>query len=247
MKLIVLGSSAVFPLPRTKTNRFEDYSFSDYERRFPLHDDPVCNAAKAGGKDRRMRPSLAVVVNRGTILVDAGPDVREQLARYHVSPTAIVITHEHADAVTGLPFMRDTSVYREKDGTLKPGIPLELFGILVTPFRVTHAVNTPTVGFRFDQAGKSFAYISDMASIRGIEKWVRDTDILFADGSILEKHTHGHMAIVRQLVYFKKWRLKRVVFTHIGHATLPHAELTRYLKTIYPPTDVAYDGMEITL
>lgn len=247
MKFIVLGSSAVFPLPRTKSNKFEDYSLPDYAERFPLHDDAVCNAAKTGGKDRRMRSSLAVITKQGTILVDAGPDIREQLNQFHVVPSAIVITHEHADATSGLKFVRDIPVYRERDGSLTPGVPLTLCSIRLTPFRVIHAANTPTVGFRFDAGNASFVYISDMASVRGIKKWVEDVDILFADGSILTKDANGHKAIVRQLVYYKRWKLKRVIFTHIGHATLPHQELVFYLRSIYPSTGVAYDGMEITM
>ncbi len=247
MKLIVLGSSAVFPLPRTKTNRFDDYSSPDYVTRFPLHDDPICNAAKRGGRDRRMRSSLAVIGSGGTVFIDAGPDIAEQMSRYRVNPDAIVITHEHADATAGLFVIPTVPVYREKNGSLKPGESLELCGMHISPFRVIHAANTPTVGFRFEEGEKSFAYASDLASIRGIEKWVKGTDIFFVDGSILMKKTHGHMPIVGQLIYYKQWYLRRVIFTHIGHATLPHKELEVYLQKLYPPTAVAYDGMEQVL
>lgn len=247
MKLIVLGSSAVFPLPRTLTNRFEDYASPDYTDHFPLHDDPVCNAAKRGRKDRRMRSSLAVVGPGGTLFVDAGPDIRVQMDRFNVKPDSVVISHEHADATTGLPFVGTVPVFREKDGSLKPGVTKEFYGVKVLPFRVKHTDNTPTVGFLFTQKGRSVAYISDMARVAGIEQQVKAADVLFADGSILEHDTNGHMAIVRQLAYYKKLRLKRVIFTHIGHATIPHDKLILYLQKIYEPTEVAYDGMEIVL
>ena len=86
-----------------------------------------------------------------------------------------------------------------------------------------------------------------MASVSGIRKFVRGCDILFADGSILKRNLSGHLSIENQLKIYKKWRLKRVIFTHIGHATLPHEDLVKYVKGRYQNAEVAYDGIIIKL
>jgi phosphoribosyl 1,2-cyclic phosphodiesterase len=70
---------------------------------------------------------------------------------------------------------------------------------------------------------------------------------LFADGSILRRNLGGHLSITNQLKIYKKWRLKRVIFTHIGHNTLPHEDLVKYVKGQYKNADVAYDGLAIKL
>jgi len=248
VKLLVLGSGPVFPYPRTKTNRFSDYlDIGGYEEKFELHDDIICNLAKKGGKERRLRSSLAVITGSGTFLIDAGPDIIYQLAKYKVSPDVILITHNHSDANFGLKDLKGVEVISEKAGNLKLDQKMDILGAVVTAFRVAHAGNVTTVGFRIGLGKKVVAYISDLASLRGVRKWVKDTDILFADGSILDQNMPSHLSIIDQLKYYKKWRLNKVVFTHIGHKTLPHDDLQKYCRSIYKPVDIAYDGQNFKI
>ena len=55
-------------------------------------------------RDSRLRPSIYVVMDDGTaILVDAGPDLRQQALRHDIRRVdAIVFTHGHADHILGL-------------------------------------------------------------------------------------------------------------------------------------------------
>ncbi|MFO8034652.1 MAG: MBL fold metallo-hydrolase [Candidatus Bipolaricaulota bacterium] len=115
----------------------------------------------------------------GPLLVDVGLSWRETMrraARAGVSTTElgwIVLTHEHADHVRGL----DTALRRglrvaASQGTLRalgvegvalePG--LELAGIKLTPFPVSHDAAQP-VGLRLDTPEVRLALISDLGRI----------------------------------------------------------------------------------
>ena len=69
-------------------------------------------------KNRRLRCSLLVekISNseRTTVLIDTGPDVREQLLQAHVSNLdAVIYTHSHADHVHGIDDLR-TLAYKKR-------------------------------------------------------------------------------------------------------------------------------------
>ncbi len=247
--IIVLGSSAATPFPRTKTNQLNDYlDITTYQKHFELHDDLLCVSAARGGKDRRTRSCAALVLSEGVVLFDTGPDIRYQLEREDVKPDAVFVTHDHADANYGLRFLSpDVRVFSEKTGTIRPGRAEELFGATITPFRVQHTKDVPCVGYRVNIGQASFAYATDFSSEVGLREAVANCDVFFADGSILHRSFGGHMAIDEQLALYKDWGLKRVIFTHIGHATLPHEELVHYIRGKYPHADVAYDGMRIDI
>jgi phosphoribosyl 1,2-cyclic phosphate phosphodiesterase len=68
-------------------------------------DCPVCLSSDP--RDKRMRPALAVEGPEGTILVDAGPDLRSQCLAHGVRRVdACILTHTHADHLFGLDDLR---------------------------------------------------------------------------------------------------------------------------------------------
>ena len=58
-------------------------------------------------RDNRLRPSVFLQSDRAAVLVDAGPDLRQQALRHRISRVdAIVFTHGHADHILGIDDVR---------------------------------------------------------------------------------------------------------------------------------------------
>jgi phosphoribosyl 1,2-cyclic phosphate phosphodiesterase len=58
-------------------------------------------------RDARLRPSIYVETDGARVLVDAGPDLRAQALRHHLTRVdAIVFTHGHADHILGMDDVR---------------------------------------------------------------------------------------------------------------------------------------------
>lgn len=80
---------------------------------------PVCQSADP--RDRRLRCSALVETGGKRILIDCGPDFREQMLTVPFEPLdALLVTHEHYDHVGGLDDLRpfcmfgDVNVYAEE-------------------------------------------------------------------------------------------------------------------------------------
>jgi phosphoribosyl 1,2-cyclic phosphate phosphodiesterase len=80
----------------------------------------VCTSADP--RNRRTRPSIAIVWDAGegkhTVLIDTGPDFREQALRENIRQVdAVFYTHAHADHILGLDDLRPLS-FAHKPGFL---------------------------------------------------------------------------------------------------------------------------------
>ena len=65
----------------------------------------VCNSNDI--RDKRLRTSLAVAYNSGHLVIDVGPDFRQQMLKNQVQNLhGILLTHEHNDHVAGLDDIR---------------------------------------------------------------------------------------------------------------------------------------------
>ena len=72
----------------------------------------VCRSADS--RDKRLRTSALVSVGDKNILIDIGPDFREQMLRNDVSHLdAILVTHAHRDHVAGIDDIRPYNYYQQ--------------------------------------------------------------------------------------------------------------------------------------
>src|SRR4051794_30588414 len=68
----------------------------------------VCTSPDS--RNRRLRTSAVVEAAGATVLIDAGPDMREQVLRHEIRHVdAVVLTHSHADHIGGIDDLRPFS------------------------------------------------------------------------------------------------------------------------------------------
>ncbi|NLI72563.1 MAG: MBL fold metallo-hydrolase [Bacteroidales bacterium] len=217
-------------------------------------------------RDKRLRCSALLTINNKRILIDAGPDLRQQLIKnkiYHLD--AILLTHEHYDHVGGLDDVRPlggVKVYGESNvlhaiqrnmpycfvKNKLPGVPnlklieideseFEIEGIKITPIRVMHA-KLPILGYRIGD----IAYITDAKTISDseIEK-MKGLKILVL--SALRKEYHfSHLSLDEALKIATKVNADTTYFTHAGHEIGLHSKINKEL-----PENIhyAFDNLSI--
>lgn len=74
---------------------------------------PVCKSADS--RDNRLRTSALVEHNGFRILIDCGPDFRQQMLRENISDLdAVILTHQHKDHTGGLDDIRAFNYFRKE-------------------------------------------------------------------------------------------------------------------------------------
>ena len=219
-------------------------------------------------KDKRLRASVLIREGESQILIDAGPDLRQQLLTNKIDRlSGVLITHEHYDHVGGIDDLRPLGkslIYAEKkvcDVIKKnmpycfgekryPGSPvIELQEITdnfffinnlkIQPIRVMHA-KLPILGFRIG----SFAYLTDVKTIEesSIEK-LKNLDVLVLNALRPEPHI-SHISLNEALDIAGKIGAKKTFFTHMNH----HMHLHEIVNQQLPKNiQLAYDGLELDL
>ena len=227
----------------------------------------TCNVCRSENlKDKRLRNSAIISVDDEQFLIDAGPDLRQQLITNNINQvTAILLTHEHYDHVGGLDDVRplgQTNIYAEKNvleaiernmpycfGTFKyPGVPkmnlnqideqpFEIRGIKITPIRVMHA-RLPILGYRIGD----IAYLTDVKSINEIEfEKMHGLKVLVINALRKEEHI-SHITLGEAINIAKKINAEKTFFTHISHHLGLHNDVSKELpENIY----LAYDNLSI--
>ena len=75
-----------------------------------------CEVCKSSNpKDNRLRSSIHIYYKNQSIVIDTGPDFRQQMINNNVSTLdAILFTHEHKDHVAGLDDVRPFNFIQKK-------------------------------------------------------------------------------------------------------------------------------------
>ena len=234
---------------------------------------PVC--ASTDPRDRRTRPSVVIQYcdsdkNERCVLIDSGPDFRQQALREQLSHIdAVLYTHAHADHILGLDDLRPLSF----KGTEK--IPLYAdeitAGILRTIFDYTFSesnnyshkarvalhplaphtylfgadfITVPLLHGALETAGFRFgnaAYLTDMSDIPAQSfALLQDLDLLVLDALRRTPHP-SHSNLETSLKFVEKIRPRQAYFTHMSH-DLGHVETENALP---PHVRLAYDGLRL--
>lgn len=234
-------------------------------------DHPVCHSDDP--KDKRLRVSVLINWNNLNILIDCGPDFRQQMLANQVDHLdAILYTHEHNDHTAGLDDIRpfffrqgDIPVFAKKrvlDALRKrfdyifktenkyPGAPgVKENEIENRPFSFEGLTITPIKFMHnrlpvFGYRMEDFAYLTDIKTIEPEEiEKLRDLKVLVVSALRIEPH-HSHFNLEEALDFIKEVKPEKAYLTHISHMLGFHEEVEKKLPA---NVHLAYDNLKITL
>lgn len=222
-------------------------------------------------RDKRLRSSLLLKMNGKNIVVDAGPDFRQQMLREKLNRLrAILITHEHVDHIFGLDDIRSFNwlqkqpahIYAEErvQEAIKrifyyvfekqnyPGIPrMNLHDISNDIFEIDGIPFIPIRCYHHKlpvygfRVGK-LSYITDTNYIPPEEmKKLKGTQILIINALREEKHI-SHFNLKEALEVIKEVNPEKAYLTHISHGFGSHEKIQSLLpENVFP----AWDGLHI--
>jgi len=224
-------------------------------------------------RDNRLRTSILVESENTTLVIDTGPDFRQQMLRANVNKLdAVVFTHEHKDHVAGLDDVRafnfstgssmDIYCTNRVGEALKrefhyvfsdnkyPGIPkLDLNIINNETFSVNDLELIPieVIHYILPVMGfriGDFTYITDAKTISEEEKQkIVGSKILVLNA--LRHHDHiSHFTLEEAINMVKELEVEQAYFTHISHYLGQHEAVS---KDLPKGIDLAYDGLTIRI
>ena len=229
---------------------------------------PVCTSHDP--RDRRLRVSALVETSDSRILIDCGPDFREQML--HVAfdrLDGVLLTHEHYDHTGGIddlrPFCRfgDIDIYadnltcthlRERlpyffREVLYPGVP-RLHFHSIEPYHAFSIGNTEVTPIQIMHGSLpilgyrigALGFVTDMLTAPA-ESYaaLQGVDTLVVNG--LRHYAHGsHHTIDDAIAFSRKVGARETYLIHMSHQAGLHAE-----AQLPAHVHMAYDGLEITI
>lgn len=214
--------------------------------------------------DKRLRQSAIIEYRGKRILIDCGPDFRQQiLSTGDAHIDALLLTHIHYDHIGGLEELRGFSnfpIYARRDVIDAihrrlaycfaehpyPGVPhynlieindsdpFDCAGITIEPIPVMH-YRLPILGFKIG----SLAYITDCKTIsqEQIER-LHGIPLLVLNALRIEEHI-SHISLSQALEIIDQIQPGRAVLIHMSHNIGLHAETSKLLPD---NVELAYDG-----
>lgn len=224
-------------------------------------------------RDRRTRCSAMVETEQTRIVIDCGPDFREQMLRQEFHKIdAVLVTHSHYDHVGGMDDLRpfcqfgDINVYSDSisEKSLRsmmpycfvehpyPGVPkISLHEIHPHQELKINELTVVPLQVMHDKLpilgykiGR-LAYITDMKTIpEGEIGYLQDIDYLVVNALRFTKSHHSHMLVDEALEFARKTSAKQVFLTHMCHDIGLIDEANAALPQ---GVQLAYDGLSVEI
>jgi len=228
----------------------------------------VCTSADP--RDRRLRSSALVRHGDANILIDCGPDFREQALRHGITQIdAILCTHHHFDHIAGLGELRPLTAAKKRE-----------MPVYALPATIEHIQTQFVYAFKPDQIGGGIpamrliplrarqevaglsvlaftvmhgnvpitgfrigelVYITDASAVPEESKeLVRKCPLLIVN-ALRERPHPTHFSIAEACAFAAGMEAERCYFIHMAHL-VRHAEISEALpERVW----LAYDGLEL--
>jgi len=224
-------------------------------------------------EDKRLRSSLLIEKNGLCIVIDTGPDFREQMLRENVKKLdAVIFTHEHRDHIAGLDDIRaynfiakkPVEVYGEERvfNMLRhefpyifsvrkyPGVPEINFHLInKKPFNIKDMIITPVraMHYKLPVLGfriGDFAYVTDANFISEEETGKLKGLKVFSVCALRKERHISHYTLRGALRLISEIKPQTAYLTHISHQMGLHHEIEKEL-----PENVflAYDRLKVEI
>lgn len=229
----------------------------------------VCDSTDP--RDKRLRSSALIEYQGIKVVIDAGPDFRQQMLREDVRDLdAILLTHPHKDHTGGLDDVRafnyitgkNMPIYCEPNvlESLKmeysyafrehkyPGVPeFEVHTIGTDPFFINGVEVIPVraMHYKLPVLGYRFGklgYLTDANYISDEDiQKFRGVDVFVINTIRREKHI-SHFSLDEALDVARRVGARQTYLTHLSHQIEKHSELSLFLPDGVTP---AYDTLRV--
>jgi phosphoribosyl 1,2-cyclic phosphate phosphodiesterase len=225
-------------------------------------------------KDKRLRSSIYLDVEGTKIIIDTGPDLRQQLLQNNINDVdAILITHEHNDHTAGLDDIRPINFKHNKK------LPLFAIGRVITDIRkrFEYVFNTnpypgspkidlqeisPYQSFIINNISilpieidhgslkivgyriRNFAYLTDVSNLDDKALSFLKNLDVLVISTLHRDKHHSHLSFEESINYSKIISAKKTYFIHMSHTLGLQDDWSKEL-----PYDIegAFDGLELSL
>lgn len=232
-----------------------------------------CEACKSNDtRDDRLRSGVSVEFKKTNIIIDTGPDLRQQMLRLgmkHID--AILYTHEHNDHVAGLDDIRPFNFMQKKDMPFY-GLPRVLkdierrfsyvFDKNPYPGSPKASLNNiePGVQFIVDELTilpievrhgtlpivgyriGDFTFITDASYVSNESKNLIRGSKVLVLSALRKEEHHSHFSLNEAIAFIEELNIEKAFLTHISHRMGITKEWEKELPQNIFP---AYDGLEI--
>lgn len=232
----------------------------------------VCSSADP--KDKRLRSSVMIETEGKRIIIDCGPDFRQQMLRESIrSIDAILITHAHKDHIGGLDdvrafnyfLQRHADVYASQDvihavknefsyafGVKRyPGVPeINLHPITNHEFTVSGLSILPVKALHFldhyvfGYRIGDLTYITDAMEIPDEEMEKIAGSRVIVINSLRKKKHYSHFNLEEAVAILEKLKPEMGLLTHISHQMGLHEDVQKELPSFIR---LAYDGLKVDI
>ncbi len=225
-------------------------------------------------RDDRLRSGVSIESNGTNVLIDTGPDLRQQMLKIGINHIdAILYTHEHNDHVAGLDDIRPFNFMQKKDMPFY-GLQRVLKDIerrFSYVFEKNPYPGSPRATVNYIKAGEDFSVgnlqvipievmhgtlpilgfrIGDFSFITDASYLSEESKNLIRGSKVLvvsalrKEKHHSHFSLQEAIDLVQELKVEKAFLTHISHRMGVTKEWEKELPENIFP---AYDGLEINL